>query len=69
MHVANVDEKSHFTCRNVKCGFVRAFGDKFPSITKLLEKLAHLDADIARAKVVDALTAWYLDWTSVSDAD
>lgn len=65
--MTQVHEHSHFTCANVTCGFKRLIGTKFPSVKELLERFSMLDPEIARAKIVDKLTAWYLDWSDLRD--
>ncbi len=61
--VVAADAATLFACRNAKCGYKKALGARLPSMSALLAEHGHLEPDAARAKIVDALTAWYLDWT------
>ena len=67
LDVTAADHATEFACGAPRCGYTRALGPKFPSVHELLRRFAHLSPDTARAKIVDALTAWYLDWSDLRD--
>lgn len=61
LDLASADATTLFTC---SCGYVRALGPQFPSLSAIVAQNQQFDDTTIRQRVIDAMSAWFFEWSA-----
>lgn len=65
--LASAEHATVFTCAAAACNFSRALGPTFPGFRAIVASSQDVDDATIRQRVIDAMSAWFFDWSAPTD--